>query len=179
MAEITERREVRVRGDEGAFVFAAEPEAGRLVIREERDGGDGEELCALTIADRAELSGFLQGLRRVLGVEDANAAPAEPIDQRGADGRGTAERRALAPGTAATSSRGADAADRNEEEDRQAAIERARRRGQGNAFAAWSRDEEQRLLAAVDEGRGLDALAREHGRSRRALEVRLEKIRDT
>lgn len=175
MAEITERREVRVRGDEGAFVFAAEPEAGRLVIREERDGGEQDELCALTIADREELSGFLQGLRRVLGVEDSGAAG--PIDQRGSGTRPTGDRRALAPGGTATAPRATDASEGDTEEDRQAAIERARRRGQGNAFAAWSRDEEQRLLAAVDEGRDLDALAREHGRSRRALELRLEKLR--
>jgi hypothetical protein len=67
VADITERREVRVRGEDSTFVFAAEPDEGRLVIREEREG-DTDEVCALTIADREELSGFLQGLRRVLGV---------------------------------------------------------------------------------------------------------------
>jgi hypothetical protein len=174
VADITERREVRVRGDESTFVFAAEPDEGRLVIREERPDGDSDEVCALTIADREELSGFLQGLRRVLGVEESRGAP---IDQRGGGGREAAERPALGArpagggGTAASEGRGGD------EEDRQAAIERARRRGQGNAFAAWTTEEEQRLLSAVEDGRDLDELAREHGRSRRALELRLEKLR--
>lgn len=176
MAEITERREVRVRGEDGTFVFAAEPEAGRLVIREEREAGDGEELCALTIADRDELSGFLQGLRRVLGVDEAPAAPAAPLDQRERGGRGSTDRGVLQSGNA-TSDSGAAGADGASEEDRQAAIERARRRGQGKAFAAWTREEEQRLLDAIDEGRDLDVLAREHGRSRRALELRVEKLR--
>ena len=86
MAEISERREVRVRGDDATFGFAAEPDAGRLVIREDRGQGDGEELCALTISDREELSGFLQGLRRVLGVEEGQQ-DATPIEQRPQQGR--------------------------------------------------------------------------------------------
>lgn len=38
-------------------------------------------------------------------------------------------------------------------------------------------DEERRLLEAVEAGRDLDELAREHKRSRRALELRLERLR--
>jgi hypothetical protein len=176
VADITERREVRVRGDESTFVFAAEPDEGRLVIREERGEDDADELCALTIADREELSGFLQGLRRVLGVDEGRAADSPPIDQRGDSGRGS--RPALSSsGPVAQGGGGRAGGGAGEEEDRQAAIERARRRGQGNAFAAWTPDEERRLLAAVEEGRDLDEVAREHGRSRRAIELRIEKLR--
>jgi hypothetical protein len=175
VADITERREVRVRGEDSTFVFAAEPDEGRLVIREERSDDDSDELCALTIADREELSGFLQGLRRVLGVEDAAKAGSAPIDQR--DGRSSGGGRpTLGSGRAPVSSPATSGGEASDEEDREAAIERARRRGQGNAFAAWTPEEEQRLLDAVERGRDLDTLAREHGRSRRALELRLERL---
>jgi hypothetical protein len=168
VADISERREVRVRGDEATFVFVADPDAGRLVIREEREGEDGEDVCAVEIADRDELRGFLEGIRRVLGVE-APGSPREPaVDQRAGPARtalptgGDAPLRPPAP---------------DDDGDREAAIARARQRGHGKAFAAWTPDEERRLLAAVDAGRDLDELAREHGRSRRALEMRLEKLR--
>jgi hypothetical protein len=167
VADITERREVRVRGDEATFVFVAEPDEGRLVIREEREGGDGEDVCAVSIADRDELRGFLEGIRRVLGVETPSSRREEAVDQRGGPPPS-----ALPAGGGAPPRPGPDGG-----EDREAAIARARERGHGKAFAAWTPEEEQRLLAAVDEGRDLDELAREHGRSRRALEMRLEKLR--
>lgn len=189
MVEITERREVRVRADAGTFVFAAEPEAGRLVIREQRDDGDQEELCALTIADREELSGFLQGLRRVLGVEEERTAHGETVraepSQRAAGRAGGGQetsqrgsRAALAASSAqGTSTAGAARDGDDGEDDRREAMERARARGQSKAFAPWSRAEEQQLLDAVEAGRDLDELAREHQRSRRALELRLERLR--
>jgi hypothetical protein len=166
VADITERREVRVRGDEATFVFVAEPDEGRLVIREERDGEDGEDVCAVSIADRDELRGFLEGIRRVLGVEPPSPRREEAVDQRAG-----APPSALPTGGAPPRP-GPDGSD-----DREAAIAKARERGHGKAFAAWTPEEERRLLAAVDEGRDLDELAREHGRSRRALEMRLEKLR--
>jgi hypothetical protein len=168
VADITERREVRVRGDEATFVFVAEPDEGRLVIREEREGEDGDEVCAVNIADRDELRGFLEGIRRVLGVEAPSPKREDPVDQRGGPPSS-----ALPAGRSAKTGGAAS----GDGEDREAAIARARERGHGKAFAAWSRDEEQRLLAAVDEGRDLDELAREHGRTRRALEMRLDKLR--
>jgi hypothetical protein len=165
VADITERREVRVRGDEATFVFVAEPDEGRLVIREEREGEDGEDVCAVSIADRDELRGFLEGIRRVLGVEAPGRAGT--VDQRGGP-----------PPSALPAGGGAPPPPAPEpNDDREAAIARARQRGHGKAFAAWTPDEEQRLLAAVDAGRDLDELAREHGRSRRALEMRLDKLR--
>jgi hypothetical protein len=166
VADITERREVRVRGDEATFVFVAEPDEGRLVIREEREGEDGEDVCAVNIADRDELRGFLEGIRRVLGVETPTARREEPVDQRGGPPRSSLPSGGGAPPPPAPETN----------DDREAAIARARQRGHGKAFAAWTPDEEQRLLAAVDAGRDLDELAREHGRSRRALEMRLDKL---
>jgi hypothetical protein len=165
VADITERREVRVRGDEASFVFVADPDEGRLVIREEREGEDGQDVCAVKIADRDELRGFLEGIRRVLGVETPGSGREAPVDQRGGSQRSSLPPGGPPPPTAPEAS-----------DDRDAAIARARQRGHGKAFAAWTPDEEQRLLAAVDAGRDLDDLAREHGRSRRALEMRLEKL---
>lgn len=183
MPQISERREVRVRADAGTFVFAAEPEAGRLVIREERDEGAEEELCALTIADRDELSGFLQGLRRVLGVDEGEPRPStaqgsSPVaGQRGLP----REARSTLPGSsqqpAPSEKDGGGRGEHDGVDDRRDAMERARARGQGKAFAPWTRDEEQQLLEAVEAGRSLDELAPEHQRSRRALELRLERLR--
>jgi hypothetical protein len=172
VADISERREIRVAGDDAAFVFVAEPDDGRLTIREEREDAEPEELCSITLADRDELRGFLQGLRRALGV-DAPPADESVVDQRGA-GRSTAG--GPAGGLPAGRPERGPASGAVDDGDREAAIERARQR-HGNAFAAWTPDEERRLLAAADAGRDLDELAREHGRSRRALEMRLEKLR--
>jgi hypothetical protein len=190
VVEITERREVRVRAEAGTFVFAAEPEAGRLVICEQRDDGDEKELCALTIADRHELSGFLQGLRRVLGVEEERTSPVATgptARAKGSGSRGIEEEpadsgtRSALPAPPGQDERhggpGAPGGGHREEDDRRDAMERARARGQSKAFAPWSRDEEQQLLEAVEAGRDLDELARVHQRSRRALELRLERLR--
>lgn len=207
MARITERREVRVEGDHGTFVFAVEPDAGRLVVREERGDGD-EEMCALTISDRDELSAFLQGLRRALGVADGETSA--PIDQRDASrssagevsqggdragassasggrdrgGGSTGDPGGDAAGSAGPGREGGErraggsqARGADDEDSRRQAMERARARGQTQAFAPWTRDEEQRLLQAVEAGRDLDDLAREHQRSRRALQLRLERLR--
>jgi hypothetical protein len=186
VVEITERREVRVRADAGTFVFAAEPEAGRLVIREQRDDGDQNELCALTIADRQELSGFLQGLRRVLGVEEERTPPTEMVSTAREVRDGSGDRAGPGPGPSRSAlpepSEDEPAAGPQREpgdgdqDDRREAMERARARGQSKAFAPWSADEEHRLLEAVEAGRDLDELAREHKRSRRALELRLERL---
>jgi hypothetical protein len=173
VVDISERREIRVAGDDATFVFVAEPDDGRLTIREEREDAEPEELCSITLADRDELRGFLQGLRRALGV-DVPSADEGVVDQRGGGRSAAGERgRGLPGGEAARgpATRDSDDGDRSE------AIERARQRGHGNAFAAWTPDEERRLLEAADAGRDLDDLAREHGRSRRAIEMRLEKLR--
>jgi hypothetical protein len=173
LTEISERREVRVRGDGVTFVFVAEPDAGRLVIHEER-GDTSNEVCALTIGDRDELRGFLDGMRRAIGVDDGPRVLDRRDEHTDRPAAGPRRSPALAPG--APPAGPPPPGPPGGEEDRQAAIARARQR-HGNAFAAWSRDEEQQLLREVDAGRDLDELAREHGRSRRALELRLDKLR--
>jgi len=66
MTEIRQRHEVTVERDGRTFVFVAEPDAGRLSIRE--TGERGEEVCGLTLADPEEISTFFEGLHRVLGA---------------------------------------------------------------------------------------------------------------
>lgn len=155
MGTISERREVRVQEDGKDFVFVADPDRGRLTLRQETPDGD-EDVCRITVEDADELTAFLEGLARVLGartqqgpVADAPAVPARegPPRLRAVDG----------------------GADRDE------VMERARQRN-ANAFQAWTREEERKLVAAFESGATVADLAREHGRSQRAIEMRLQKL---
>jgi hypothetical protein len=47
---------------------------------------------------------------------------------------------------------------------------------QSGAGSRWSEEEEQRLAAAFDAGKTIDALARAHSRSRAAIEARLVRL---
>ncbi len=55
---------------------------------------------------------------------------------------------------------------------------RAQRRSQlpGNVGQAWTTEEESRLVAAFKSGDSALAIARQHGRTLRAIEARLEKL---
>jgi len=55
---------------------------------------------------------------------------------------------------------------------------RAQRRAQlpGNVGQAWTTEEESRLVAAFKKGDAPLAIARQHGRTLRAIEARLEKL---
>lgn len=55
---------------------------------------------------------------------------------------------------------------------------RAQRRAQlpNNVGSAWTTDEESRLVAAFKNGDSPTVIAREHGRTLRAIEARLEKL---
>lgn len=55
---------------------------------------------------------------------------------------------------------------------------RAQRRAQlpGNVGQAWTTEEESRLIAAFQSGDSAIAIARQHGRTLRAIEARLEKL---
>ncbi len=46
----------------------------------------------------------------------------------------------------------------------------------GNAGSRWTSEEEERLAAAFDSGRTVDELAREHNRTRAAIEARLVRL---
>jgi hypothetical protein len=65
MADMSERHEVRVRGHGGDIVFVADSRDGRLLIRQE-NGGAGDDVCAITLADPEELRAFFGGLHRIL-----------------------------------------------------------------------------------------------------------------
>lgn len=51
----------------------------------------------------------------------------------------------------------------------------AARAAPGNAGKPWSKEEDERLLAAFADGMSLEALAAQHGRSRMGIEARLAK----
>jgi len=52
----------------------------------------------------------------------------------------------------------------------------AARPAAGNSGKPWAKDEDDRLVAAFDQGRTIDDLAAAHGRSRLAIEARLAKF---
>lgn len=161
VAEITELREVKVSQGDTTFVFLADHDRGRLVIREEPSDGEPEDVCALTIADREELSGFLTGLRRALGVDDGAG---RRRDQRSEPPQGS---------RTASLGRGGDGpADTG---DRDEMVAKARERNP-QAFQRWTGDEEQRLLEAYRSGTPIPELARGHRRSERAIAMRLERL---
>jgi hypothetical protein len=181
--EIEERRQVRVRGDDRTFVFLADPDRGRLVLREEQAGEEGEDVCALTIADPDELSGFLEGLRRVLGAGDGRSG-VEPQTQPAGGGAtaavgDTAGGGQGVPEPAPVPSRDRAGAESTDDQggdgERAAAVARARERDP-KAFQPWTPEEESRLAEAFRGGTSLGELAERHGRSRRAIEMRLEKL---
>jgi len=75
MADLSERHEVRVRAGDSTIVFTADSEDGRLCIRQEPDGGKGDEGCSIALSDPGELEAFFKGLRRVLSSLPQDTAP--------------------------------------------------------------------------------------------------------
>ena len=69
------RHEVRVRAGDSTIVFTADSEDGRLCIRQEPDGGKGDEGCSIALSDPGELEAFFKGLRRVLSSLPQDTAP--------------------------------------------------------------------------------------------------------
>lgn len=164
MPEIVERREVLVRDGARELAFIAEPDDGRLTIVDRGDGDD--EVCAIHLGDREELTAFVEGLRRVLidsaaGRTDAPPGGGEPARPPALGSR---------PGTD-----GGEGQVAGDDGDREEQVRRARQR-HPQAFAAWTPEEEQRLLDAQRQGTSVAELARSHGRSRRAIEMRLDKL---
>jgi hypothetical protein len=164
MVEISDRREVRVSVGDKQFAFVAEPDAGRLTIREEfpDQKGSGKAVCSLTVSDQEELQAFMQGLSRVMGIE-----PAAPAAQ-GPGGRSFAGRSGSPAG--ASSPPGASSALNDPE-----AVERARTRNP-NAFKPWTREEDRRLREGAREGRSVEELSSDLQRSVRAVSMRLERL---
>lgn len=147
-AQITEQRSVTVRSDDTVFEFVADPDRGHLEIREHPEGEEPSTVCALTVDDLDELEGFLTGLHRVLGRPTTPEPSKQPHPEAAGGGGGP------------------------DDEER---IRRARRKNP-KAFAAWTKTEEQELEAEYRRGMPLEAIADLHGRSRRAIELRQERL---
>lgn len=172
MAELSERHEVRVRAKDQTIVFLVDSSDGRLVIRQEREGEPPAEVCSITLSNPDELQTFFQGLRRILASleyrEPTAAAP--PVSGRsGARGR---DRAALAPGSSGPNQPSALSAP---EPEREAIVEQARQRNP-NAFAPWTREEEQEIRRQFEAGEPIASIARSHKRSPRAIELRLQRM---
>jgi hypothetical protein len=176
VSELSERHEVRVRGRGQTIVFVADSADGKLVIRQEPEGGGAADVCALTLKDPDELRAFFTGLRRIVsslgyGGEAAGAAPAAasvasasappPRGQGTPVGGAPPPNRALSGGTP--------------EEEREAIISQARQRNP-QAFTPWTPQEEQEVRRRYEEGESIPSIARSRKRSQRAIELRLQRM---
>jgi hypothetical protein len=168
VTQISERHEVRVEGGGRTFVFLAEPGEGRLVIREEEDG---EEICSLTLGDPEELAGFIEGLRRVFRATGLAKVARGEVDE----GPPKHARKRLPgvmeppPDEAQLQLGEPDDAEREE-------IIAAARQRNPKAFHPWSADEEREVRERFDRGDSIEAIASDHQRSPRAIEMRLRKM---
>lgn len=160
--ELSERHEVRVRGRDHTVVFIADSEDGRLIIRQEPDNQRSKSACAITLSDTSELAAFFKGLRRIMASLGEIAEPAARIASRPRESAEEASLIASRPRQSA-------------EEEREALMAKARQRN-AQAFAPWSRDEEQEVRKRFEAGESVEAIARAHKRSARAIELRLQRL---
>ena len=155
MAEIAERHEVRVRGRDRTIVFLADSDDGRLVIRQESGGKNPHEICGITLSDPDELRAFFTGLRKILTALGHAVESAErEIETAREQPRKVGGRR---------------------DEQREAVVAQARERN-AHAFAPWTTDEEQKVSRRYRAGETIQAIARDHRRSPRAIELRLQRM---
>jgi hypothetical protein len=154
MADISERHEIRVRGRDHTIVFLADSKDGRLVIRQEPDGKKPKDVCAITLSDPDELRAFFKGLRRILSSLGQEVDFDEPAVTR------RDKPRAVAGGR---------------EQDRDVVVAQARQRNP-QAFAPWTKDEEQEIRRRYEAGDSVQTIARAHKRSPRAIELRLQRL---
>jgi hypothetical protein len=154
MADLSERHEVRVRGPDHTIVFVADSDDGKLSIRQEQDGAGSKRVCAITLADPTELRAFFRGLRRMLEALGQDLEPEGQPPKAGA-----AVRKPTRP----------------DDEDREALIAQARERNP-QAFAPWSREEEQEILRRYSGGASIASIAKARSRSPRAIELRLRRL---
>ena len=154
MPELIERHEIRVPTDDGAIVFVADSEDRRLCIRQERKGKKPSDMCAISLSNPDELRGFFMGLRKMLAALGHAPVPDQPA------GSGRAPPRALgAP----------------REQDRDAMMAQAREKNP-QAFAPWTREEEEEIKARHARGESIQSIARARKRSPRAIELRLRRL---
>jgi hypothetical protein len=153
--DLIERHAVTIKGTDKTITFSVDSKDGRLVIRQEAEGKKPKDVCSITLADPEELGRFLEGLRRIVASLEIGKDIIEPA-AAGANLQRTSERRI---GT----------------EEREALIEKARARNP-QAFAPWSKVEEQQVRKEYEEGRSVTQIAKEHKRSPRAIELRLQRL---
>lgn len=155
MPDLSEHHEVRVRGKNASIIFFADSDDGRMGTRQERDGKGPREVCAITLTDSDELRAFFKGLRRIL------ASSGHPVTS----GEGPVEPRRR-PRQALSAARTAD---------REAVVAQARPRNP-QAFTPWTRQEEEKVGKRHREGESIQAIARAHEQSPRAIELRLQRL---
>jgi DNA-binding NarL/FixJ family response regulator len=155
IAELAERHEIQIRGHGATIVFTADSEDGRLVIRRIPDGKRPKDVCSITLADPDELRAFFKGLRRlVASLERADVvAGDEPAAARNQAAIGHRQR----------------------DEDREAVIAQAREKN-AQAFAPWTKQEEEEVKKRFERGETVQHIARAHKRSPRAIELRLQRL---
>jgi hypothetical protein len=151
MNRIKEMHRVTVEAGDKNIVFIAEPDEGRLVIREEDENG--KEVCSLQLANPEELSAFFEGLQRIF----ASTQNQQRIQQ---SEQSRPMQRSLP--------------DTSDEDDRQEVISRARARNP-NAFKGWSKSEEADLKQRFQNGEPIPSIARALQRSQKAIEMRLRR----
>jgi hypothetical protein len=135
MAEFAERHEIQVRGHDGTIVFTADSRDGRLVIRQIPDGRKSKDVCSITLADPDELRAFFKGLRKIiasLGHGPDLVAENEPAT--------AASRRAIGQRQIGQHQIGQPQHD----DDREAMVAQAREKN-AQAFAPWTKQEEQEV----------------------------------
>lgn len=154
-AEISERHEIRTRGRDHTIVFIADSQDGRLVIRQEPDGKKAKDVCAITLSDPDELRAFFKGLRRILASLGHAVGPDDT------------------PGVTRPEKPRAITATRQEHRD--VVVAPARQRNP-QAFAPWTTEEEQEIRRRHESGESIQAIARAHKRSPRAIELPLQRL---
>jgi hypothetical protein len=159
MPELSERHEVTLRGRDQTIRFTADSADGRLVISQEHDGKNTKEVCSVTLADPDELRAFLKGLQRILASLGYKAGD---DDDEAVDAQRPPATRAMP----SNSSR---------DDDREAVVEQARQRNP-QAFAPWTKEEEEEIRRRHQGGENISAIARARKRSPRAIELRLQRL---
>jgi hypothetical protein len=148
---ITQMHRVTVETGGKNIVFIAEPDEGRLIIREEDENG--KEVCSLKLANPDELSAFFEGLQRIFA-----STQNQPRIQQ------TEQPRPMQRSLPDTSN----------EENREEVISRARTRNP-NAFKGWSKSEEAEMKQRFQKGESIPSIARALQRSEKAIEMRLKR----
>jgi hypothetical protein len=168
---MSERHEVRVRGANATIVFVADSQDGRLIIRQETGDEDPTEVCSISLSNSDELRAFFQGLQRVvasLGPIGAEAAQTARVPR--SPGSSNAQR---LPRQAQT--RGSSPTRPPDDAEREALVAQARTRNP-QAFAPWTREEEEEIRQRHGRGESIQTIAQARRRSPRAIELRLQRL---